>query len=132
MRQRCRNPRHPNYLDYGGRGIEIDPSWEIYRDFLADMGKPLPRMTLERRDNEKGYSKENCYWATMKEQNENKRVQGVRNDNLTGRKGVGYRPGEKKYLARGDQKSGTPLLYYGPSLEDAIAARVKWEEGQPQ
>lgn len=128
MRQRCCNPKHPHYEHYGGRGVEIHPAWDSFEKFLADMGEPPEGLTLERRNNNEGYSKSNCYWATMAEQNDNKRAQVVRHDNLTGIKGVGYRAKQGKYIARGDQKSGTPLLYYGPSLEKAVEARTAWEE----
>ena len=73
MKLRCNNDRHPSYARYGGRGISYDPSWEDFAAFLADMGhKPDPKMELERVDNGKGYSKDNCRWATRKEQTRNR------------------------------------------------------------
>lgn len=127
MRQRCRNPRHPNYADYGGRGIDICPEWETLEGFIASIGVPPDGLTLERLDNNKGYSKENCAWVTMAVQNENKRPQKPRCDNKTGIKGVSMRP-DGYCIARTDQKHGTKLLYTGRVLEDAIAARKAWEQ----
>jgi hypothetical protein len=73
MKSRCNNLNHGSYARYGGRGITYDPSWEIYTNFLADMGlKPNPKMELERIDNDKNYCKENCRWATHKEQTRNR------------------------------------------------------------
>ncbi len=73
MRSRCENPNDPAYDRYGGRGIVVCHEWKDFKNFLADMGEPPAGMTLERRDNEKGYSPNNCIWADRKAQNRNKR-----------------------------------------------------------
>lgn len=77
MKDRCNNPNMPNYKNYGGRGILYDLSWEKFTNFLHDMGDPPVvfgvRTTLDRIDNDKGYSKENCKWSTYSEQLYNQR-----------------------------------------------------------
>ncbi len=75
MKQRCSNPKATCYKHYGGRGIAVCDRWvRSFINFLADMGdKPTLSHTLERIDNDKGYFPENCKWATMIEQNQNKR-----------------------------------------------------------
>lgn len=75
MIQRCTNPATPGFKNWGGRGIDICVRWRnSYSVFLADMGRrPSPVHTLERRNNAAGYDPENCYWATMTEQQRNKR-----------------------------------------------------------
>lgn len=78
MRQRCLNPQHRSYNDYGGRGISVCREWESFEVFFSDMGeRPSTKHTLERRDNMAGYSKDNCYWATRTEQGRNRRVNRI-------------------------------------------------------
>lgn len=75
MLNRCNNPSLPNYKNYGGRGITICDSWrESFEAFYADMGDRPLGLTLERENNELGYCKENCVWATTKTQHSNKRT----------------------------------------------------------
>lgn len=75
MIQRCTNPRHESYPNYGARGITVCDAWLDYRRFFADMGqKPSPKHSLERVNNELGYSKENCIWSTHQSQINNRRT----------------------------------------------------------
>ena len=80
MKKRCENPTHYAYKDYGGRGITICDEWEKFGPFcdwaLAngyDPNASAKQCTLDRIDNSKGYSPDNCRWTTMLEQNNNKR-----------------------------------------------------------
>lgn len=73
MRQRCTNANRLQWKDWGGRGITFDPRWEEFEVFLEDMGEPAPGQSLERRNNDRSYSKDNCEWATPLKQNNNRR-----------------------------------------------------------
>lgn len=75
MLGRCTQPRHRRFADYGGRGISVCPRWlASLTAFIEDMGRrPSADHQLERRNNDGPYCKENCVWATRKEQGRNKR-----------------------------------------------------------
>lgn len=73
MMQRCTNPNHPRYGDWGGRGITVDPRWLDFANFLADMGEPPPGTTLNRKDNDGPYAPWNCDWASPAKQQMNRR-----------------------------------------------------------
>lgn len=74
MIQRCTNPHFSQFADYGGRGITVCERWRDFAAFLADMGEPEAKLSIERRDNDAGYSPDNCYWATRAQQRANQRV----------------------------------------------------------
>jgi hypothetical protein len=74
MKRRCRDDQRDNAEHYIGRGIDYDPRWESFENFLADMGVRPSGKTLERRDNDKGYNKDNCDWATPIQQTRNRSV----------------------------------------------------------
>lgn len=73
MRQRCNNQNTTQYKWYGGKGIGVCADWDDYLKFLEDMGERPEGKTLDRIDPDKGYSKENCRWATSSEQAETNR-----------------------------------------------------------
>ena len=71
MRDRCSNSNRVDYKYYGGRGISVCARWQKFENFLEDMGEPPKGLTLDRVDNDKGYTKSNCRWATRREQTYN-------------------------------------------------------------
>ena len=75
IKQRCYNEKHESYELYGGNGITMCVEWkESFETFYRDMGhRPSSVHSIDRKNNELGYSKENCRWATKTEQANNTR-----------------------------------------------------------
>lgn len=75
MKQRCTNPKHKKWKDYGGRGIMVCDRWlNSFENFLADMGERPGGRTLDRREVNGNYEPNNCRWATPVEQARNRRA----------------------------------------------------------
>ncbi len=81
MLQRCRNPNYAGFKGYGDRGITVCPEWSDFTNFRDDMLESYDKhkeahqnnTSIERENNNKGYSKANCIWATRSEQSRNTR-----------------------------------------------------------
>lgn len=73
MINRCTNINSKDYKNYGARGIRVCKRWFKFENFLTDMGERPDNMTLDRVDNNGNYCKENCRWATIKQQHRNMR-----------------------------------------------------------
>lgn len=74
MKQRCYNPNHLNYADYGGRGIMVCSRWlGSFSNFLKDMGERPKGVSLCRKNNDKDYEPSNCYWSIYRKQDKDRR-----------------------------------------------------------
>lgn len=74
MLARCRNPKSEMYPIYGGRGISVCERWLKFVNFYEDMGdRPTPGHSLDRKNTNGNYCKDNCRWATSSEQAQNTR-----------------------------------------------------------
>lgn len=74
MKQRCNNPRSTKYHLYGMRGIRVSEEWEkSFETFLSDMGDRPVGFTLDRKNPNGDYCKENCKWSSVSDQNRNRR-----------------------------------------------------------
>lgn len=123
MLQRCTNTRHPQHDSYGGRGIKVTGAWAVsFTQFCIDMGEcPSNKHSIDRIDNNLGYSKDNCRWATSAEQGRNRRC----HDSAT----VGVRPTKSGLSWTAGIKSKGKMIHLGTfgTKEEAIAARKAGE-----
>ena len=120
MIQRCTNPKNSRYEDYGGRNIAVCQKWLKFENFFKDMGTKPQGLTIERRNNDLGYFKENCSWNTYLVQAKNQRI---RKDNSTGITGVGWNKRLKKYRVRITANQKKYHIGVFDNLEDAKIAR---------
>jgi hypothetical protein len=131
MKQRCNNPHNHKYKDYGGKGITYDPRWELFINFLEDMGERPKGTTLDRYPNKTGdYCKDNCRWATPIEQARNTKTF---KDNYSPLPGVHWMKQSRGkfggyWVAYPIQVKGKrKRLYHGPDLFEAICIRKPYE-----
>lgn len=86
MMKRCYSEKDISFPYYGARGITVCKDWHYFKIFLKDMGdKPSEYHSLDRIDNDLGYSKYNCRWATRSQQCDNRRVF---KNNTSGERGI--------------------------------------------
>ena len=73
MRRRCNNPNHLRFKDYGGRGIKVCKRWDLFENFLADMGRRPKGYSIERINVNGNYTPSNCKWIPKRDQSKNRR-----------------------------------------------------------
>jgi hypothetical protein len=118
-KERCDDPSHQLWPIYGARGIKFCDRWrgpDGFRNFIDDMGmKPGPKYSIERKDTNGNYEKNNCIWATVKQQNRNKR-----NNRLVTYRGETHCVGEWAEILGLEYRMLFKRLYAGWSFERAV------------
>ena len=75
MVDRCQLPTHQAYKNYGGRGITVCKRWLKFENFFEDMGRqPFKGASIDRINNNKGYTPRNCRWVNATAQGNNRRT----------------------------------------------------------
>ena len=121
MKGRCYRKTHPRYKDWGGRGITVCDRWlNSYANFANDMGERPKGMTLDRIDNNKGYSPENCRWATPKQQSDNKRL--IYKNNTSGHIGITYMSRTGKWRAYVKSNKKVKIILEHPDKQTVLNA----------
>lgn len=124
MRKWCNSPNDKSYSRYGGRGIKVCPEWdnsyEVFRDWALangyDENARYGECTLDRKNNDKDYSPENCRWTNETVQANNRRSNHV----------IEY-AGRKMTLAQWEKETGLKAynirrrLKRGETIEKIIA-----------
>ena len=120
---RCNNPKNKKYMDYGGRGISVCEEWLNVSNFVAWAEETYPNIegiSLDRIDNDAGYSPENCRWADRTTQNINQRI---KKNNTSGFVGVSYHNGQARWVAQIMVNKIVIHLGYFNSVQEAVEAR---------
>ena len=74
MVRRCHDVRDSAYARYGGIGLTVEENWHMFENFMDDMFATYEEnLQIDRIDNAKGYSKDNCRWVSCKQNNNNRR-----------------------------------------------------------
>ena len=123
MIQRCTSPKIKAYKDYGGRGISVCEEWLDVRNFITWAEKTYPNIegvSLDRIDNDKGYSPENCTWSDKTTQCINQRI---RKDNKSGYVGVGFNKSKGRWEAYISVNNTRKHIGSFPTIEEAVLAR---------
>ena len=123
MMSRCTNLKHKSYPNYGARGITVCDEWLDVTNFVAWVDSTYPNISgvsLDRIDNDKGYSPDNCTWSSRTMQNINKRMQ---KSNTSGFVGVSWHKGNTKWVAQ--ITVNKIVIYIGTflTIEEAVQAR---------
>ena len=127
MKSRCGNENSPAYKHYGGRGITVCGEWEsdfrVFRRWAQESGYH-DNLTIDRINNDIGYSSRNCRWATMDIQNQNTRL--LSSTNTSGFRGVSFSNRSHFWVAAISIKNKTTYIGSYGSAELAAVARDKY------
>jgi len=121
MIHRCNNQKNISYDKYGGRGITVCDRWKNFNNFIEDMFPTFQEgLTLDRKNNDLGYSVDNCRWANQNIQTRNIRL--LKSNNTSGYKGVCFHKASSKWISQiGVNKKQIHLGSFDTAIEGAKA-----------
>ena len=121
MIQRCNNLKHKDYVNYGARGIKVCNRWLNVANFIEDMYPSYQEgQSIDRKENDKGYSPDNCRWVNSTVQNRNKRK--IQSNNKSGYKGVSWHKASNKWSSQITVKGKKIYLGVFNEINKAIKA----------
>ena len=126
MKGRCYNPDFKQYADYGGRGITVCKEWldiTNFVDWVENKSNWEEGLTLDRIDNDKGYSPDNCTFSTRTIQSINQRQQS---NNTSGYVGITWDKHRNKWSARVHINNKGKHIGYYLNKEEAVLARDQY------
>jgi len=129
VKQRCYNPNHPQYKDYGGRGIRVYIKWrDNFKAFYSwSMCHGWEKgLEIDRKDNDGNYHPKNCRFVIPKVNNDNQRPKKTPKTNTSGYKGVYYE--NNKYRARPTIMGKLKSIGYFKTAEEAAQAIKEYHE----
>lgn len=123
MMHRCYNQNNKRYFDWGGRGITVCDRWHSVANFIEDMYPSyINGLSLDRKDNDKGYSKDNCRWVEDVVQKRNTRK--LKQQNMTGYRGVSIIERKNKTVFRAKIKVNNISIHLGYFNDKIDAAKA--------
>ena len=122
MHQRCNNPKHRHFRLYGGRGITVCNEWEEYSNFKkwALSNGYRPGLSIDRRDNNLGYTPDNCRWVQRITQSRNRNPLAGKTSRFIG---VHWDSDRKKWFA--SISINNEYIALGRYSDEVFAARVR-------
>ena len=125
-KQRCTNPKHKRYADWGGRGIKV--LFNSFQEFLKELGPRPENCSLDRVNNDAHYETGNVKWSSREQQQHNKRVSCHNKSGLSGVRAVKARGlVTPSYQAFVHVNKKFQQLYTGPDFFEACCARKSFE-----
>lgn len=122
IKARCENPKQESYSNYGAKGITICERWQVFENFLKDMGPKPPGYEIDRIDVNGNYEPSNCRWVTHQQNGCNKRLSS---QNISGYKGVSFNKRYGKYVSCITVNYKQKHLGYFDNPEDAARSYDK-------